>query len=433
MSGNEPKQDKKTDLHLEEWEIKTLLQDIENSGFGLDEVNLDILSKGQNKDYYGTSRNPKYKNRRVAISSKLQEFKRKTAPTYLKFVRGFGVEPSKFTIANAKTVTMGSKSKEADEEMEYIEEKIQNINLDDKSFGFGSAGRETPLTPPRPAATEKLKAPIGGFGSFTKSPEPVTPPRSVTYPTAASSSLSYFTSMEEVEPKVFGTYDCPWKIRLVPGFSGRYMNNIWCYEEAKQVKENSSELNKGKKKLAYSGYLFKVKVDAPDIGLFSCFVADDHYIERLVDNGIIKHQDMTCAFAVIRGPYVEAYDRVGLGGIIDHQWISAESEETVKKVHSNIKAASEEDDSPGPSWVYTILQIPPGYALDNRVFSGHDNFVAPYESMPNKTRVAALGNEDVLAFHVQWRIALKGTETLMDDTARLSLAERIKQRRDQHK
>jgi hypothetical protein len=53
--------------------------------------------------------------------------------------------------------------------------------------------------------------------------------------------------------------------------------------------------------------------------------------------------------------------------------------------------------------------------------------------MPNKTQVAALANEEVLAFHIQWRIALAGTETLTDETQGMTLAERMKKRRAQHK
>ena len=59
--------------------------------------------------------------------------------------------------------------------------------------------------------------------------------------------------------------------------------------------------------------------------------------------------------------------------------------------------------------------------------------VALYESMPKKCKVPELDNEEVLSFHIMWRVTLKGTETLMDETQKMSLTECMKKHREQHK
>ena len=136
-------------------------------------------------------------------------------------------------------------------------------------------------------------------------------------------------------------------------------------------------------------------------------------------------------FVVFRGPLVEAFDRVGRKGIIEHQWVAKESKELASKLHANIKPPNENDNNPGPSWCYTVLAVPFGYKLDNRVFSNHDYDVTPHDSTPERTFVDDLG-EEVLSFHIMWRIALKGTEELLDDEDKVSLKDRIKARRTQN-
>lgn len=425
--------------NLEEYEIKTLLQDIETSGYDVEDINLDILSK-KNPEYYGTARNEKYRIRRQLISSKLQDLKRKTSSKYLMYVKGYSVTPSPFTVenaANAATAATPTPKKkqrvtpppEVDDDTEMAD-MFHSFGINDSnSFENSEAFPPPPprsFTPPRIPKHVK-SPPMSSFGT-TKLKSPDHTPSRSSMPTSrtATSSVSHFTMHSHSDPVVFGSYEKPWKIDIVPGFSGRYINNIWIYEETKQVKD-------GQKKHSYSGYLFMTKVDPPDVTLHSCFVADTEYIELLYSNNIITWQEKSCCFVVFRGPMVEAFDRVGLDGIIQHQWISEESKEKAQMVHANIKPGVDSDESPGPSWVYTVAKVPPEHNLDNRVFSDHDHNVSPYESMPNRAKVAELANEEVLAFHIQWRVAIKGTEQLMDETKKMSLAERMKKRRDQHK
>lgn len=406
---------------LEDWEIKTLVQDVEQSGVDVDDVTLEILEQSANNpDYYGTQRNAKYKSRRQAISHKLQDFKRRTPQSWLKFVKGNQVKPSKFTVENAISAEQQSKK-----DMDYVDSTFNNLGIDDSdSFGFETQA-PTPLpsvtTPPR---SKSNSYGVRGFGAAKSPDRPLTtPPKSIH--SIASITATTFSS-SSAPAIVYGSYEYPWKCDIVPGHSGRYINNLWIYEEPKQVKP-------GDKKYCYQGYLFTKKVDAPDIALYSAFVADGDYKEMLHHNGIIAAADKDCGLVVVRAPYIEAFDRVGKNGLIPHQWISQESQETVQIAHTNIKVANETDESPGPSWCYTVAKLPEGYTLDNRVFSDHNYNISPFESMPEKVKIAALGNEEVLSFHMMWRVALANTEMLMDETEKMSLAERIKKKREAHK
>lgn len=437
MSKEIKNEDSKMTYSFENWEIKTLLQDIETCGHPIKDVNLTILADHGNADYYGTARNPKYKDRRSAISDRIQDFKRRSPQSWLAWVKGYGVTPSHFTLENAAAAERETKKKSAlakdDEAMEEINDKFGGFGVkDNDSFGFVSFEEAPPMPPPPPTPTCIFlpKTPprnaMAGFATKLKSPDRTYSGN--TLATYNGSTSSYFTA-EQGSHMPYGSYERPWKFEIVPGFSGRYINDIWVYEEAKQVKSPKE----GTQKLSYSGYLFKLQVNPPDVALYSCFLADDNYMAKLCHNGIIGVDELKNLFVVFRGPYIQAFDRVGKGGVIPHQWISLESEETVKTTHANIKPPSEEDESPGPSWAYTVAKVPEGYPLDNRVFSDHDYKVAPYESMPTKTKIPELNNEEALSFHIMWRVALKGTEVLMDESQKLSLAERMKKRREQHK
>ena len=139
---------------LEDWEIKTLIQDIEQSGFDLDDVTLELLEQSANNpDYYGTQRNPKFKARRQAILHKLQDFKRRTPQSWLKFVKGNQVMPSKFTVENAKAAERDNKK-----DTDYIASSFNNLGIDDgDSFGFETQA-------PRPPPSSKTTPPPSPYG-----------------------------------------------------------------------------------------------------------------------------------------------------------------------------------------------------------------------------------------------------------------------------
>jgi hypothetical protein len=123
--------------------------------------------------------------------------------------------------------------------MDYIEASFNSMGFNDAdSVGHGKSTPPPTLTPPRP----KNMGFMGAFGSY-KSPDK-TPPRSVQYSTTAASSLSCPTFDSELQPKVLGSYEFPWKADIVPGFSGRYVNGLWIYEEAKQVKDGNKDEKK---------------------------------------------------------------------------------------------------------------------------------------------------------------------------------------------
>lgn len=290
IMGKETKETKKAEKELaypfENWEIKTILQDIETSGYALEDVDLEVLTNHGNADYYGTARNPKYSDRRAAISQKIQDFKRRTPERWLAWVKGWGVTPSKFSVENAAAAKpkIPKKKQDDDEPMEDINDKFNSFGVkDNDSFGFTS--HEEPASPPTTSVGYLTLTPPRNFGTKLKSPD-LTPPRSVQYKyqganaataaTAAASTLSYFTADQEPN-KPFGSYERPWKFDIIPGFSGRYMNDVWIYEEAKQVKSPKD----GTQKLSYSGYLFKLQVNPPDVALYSCFLADEEYVGKL--------------------------------------------------------------------------------------------------------------------------------------------------------
>jgi hypothetical protein len=402
---------------LNEYEVKTVIEDIESSGYSIDEVSLEKLET-KNPDYYGTKGNPKYKSRRTAVSGKIQDFKRRTPASYLKLVRGYGVEPSKFTLENGEISEKGyeKNKQEPGVTMDVLENQFKSVSLDDHSTAPALPVVPT-LTPPRMGMKSPVLNPKKAFSMTDVSPMP-----SVYAISTSASTLSHSST-----PVATGTYERPVLIDVVPNFSGRYANGIWIYEEPKQVKQ-------GKKRFMYQGYLFQMKIDAPDTYLYSASVADDSYIDMLVRNDVISEGDVSCQFVIFRGPYVESFDRVGKGGVISHMWPADECKEVAKTTHTNISAPSETDLSPGPSWYYTVAKFPCGYKFDNRVFSDHDFTITPFESMPNKAKVSSLGNEEVLAFHVMWRVALKGTETLMEEDEQMTLMERMaKKRREQSK
>lgn len=432
---------------LKDWETKTLLQDVETSGYSIDDVDVDmLLNTTKNPEFYGVPRNKTTKDRRVGISARLQDFKRKSAPNYLKYVRGWGVTPSPFTIQNAEAVAASAKAakKKPDEAAKkapnMANEGVDNVSSSFASFGFADIDSFDDEPPPPKTPPRVFKSPAAaGFGAGIKSPnvspfrnsktEPTVPVDIGTYSTESSTVTSTFTTYSAMPAIVLGTYEFPHFFKIIRGFSGRYLNGIWVVEENKMVK-----LPTGKNTVAYKycGYLFYRGVNAPDVYLFSCFIADKEYVRLLVQNKIVSPEDADKQFVVFREPNVSSYDRVGKGGIIAHQWVSTESKEAVRTVHTNIKPASEEDDSPGPSWLYTVAEVPEECPLDNRVFSDHNFIIEPYESMPPKTKMATLGDEETLAFHLEWRVAIEGTETAMDESDKMTLAERMKKRRQEH-
>lgn len=404
-------------ITLNEYEVKTVIEDIESSGFSIDEVSLEKL-EAKNPDYYGTKGNPKYKSRRTAVSGKIQDFKRRTPASYLKLVRGYGVEPSKFTVENGEISEKGyeKKDEETSVPMDNLATQFKSISVDDHST-VPTVPVVPTLTPPRMGMKSPVLNPKKAYAMTDVSPMPSV------YAISTTASIGSHASA----PFVTGTYERPVLIEVVPNFSGRYANGIWIYEEPKQVKQ-------GKKRFMYQGYLFQMKVDAPDTYLYSASVADDPYIDMLLRNDVISESDVSCQFVIFRGPYVESFDRVGKGGVISHMWPADECKEVAKTTHTNIAVPSETDHSPGPSWYYTVAKFPGGYKFDNRVFSDHDFTMTPFESMPNKAKVPTLGNEEVLSFHVMWRVALKGTETLMEEDEQMSLMDRMaKKRREQNK
>ena len=435
-------------VSLKDWEIKTLLQDIESSGVPLQDVTLETLSP-LNQDYYGTARHTKYKVRRAAVSYKLQDLKRRSATSYLKFVRSYGVAPSQSTV-DAAAIAPAAVAPAAvapvaapppiDDPMAGFSEQFDNLNMDDSNSYVMAPpvahNNPSVTTPPR-----RLMSPQPAmFDQYIKSPNHPpslpTPPRSLQLPTVASvDSSSYAPTLgsrtwigcRTSNPSTpAGSFDNPWIFNLVPGFSGRYMNNIWCYEQDNQV------CVKDNKKHGYGGFLFKKKIDPPDVALHSCFIAHPTHVERLCANGAIHEDEKNCnEFIVFCSPYIEACDRVGRGGIINHQWVDPTCKDTVKKVHAKIKRCNPKDDQSGPSWCYTVAKLNNGTRLENRVHSDHDYDVAPYESCPEKTYCDDIG-EDVTSFHVMWRIAWKGTEELLDEAEEISLKERIKARREQN-
>ena len=452
--ATKPDNNKAKDLTLEDWEIKSILQDIEESGHSVDDVTLELL-EGKNPDWCGTGRNPKFRMRRAAVSSKLQDFKRRAAPSCLRFVRGHNVLPSKFTIANAEAVEQQNvKNKKAnveDVKMEDVAGRFKTFGVDDDDDSFSFRTDNVPPPPFRATTPPPCRAATPPTHHATPPPPPpvFSPPRSAsklfkspmktgfgtsvpgsvfTAPTTIPSSSS---SSGRGECSGNGSHERPWKFDLISGFSGRCLNGIWAHEETKQIKDKKMK-NGGSKKHGHQGHPFKRKVDPPDVALNSCFLADEIHKKELCSKGALKADDLHCDVVVFRGPHIEAFDRVGTGSIIPHQFVSPESKETVRTCHTNIKPANETDESPGPSWAHTIAKVPESHQLDNRVFSDHDCIVTPCESMPPKVEVEDLGGEEVLTFHVMWRVALKGTEQLMDESTKLSLAERMKQRREQH-
>lgn len=426
---------------LDEWEIKTLIQDVETSGLPLFDVTLSYLeSNTNNLDFYGTARNPKYKARRKAISSKLQDMKGRTDPSYLKYVRGYGVEPSRFTIDNAQAVLKKAKASEKKLKEPKDETNMENVSSAFNSFGLDvDSSEDEDFVPPKAPKSPPKTFSMSDFGTHMKSPElsptrnskcepslPVGPP-SVTSSTLSSSTFTFWSAMPAIP---HGSYERPDFFKIIRGHSGRYNNGIWAVEENKMVKEAS-----GKTKMAYAycGYLFFRGVDPPDVTLFTCFIADPEYVELLVKNKIVSPEDADSQFVVFREPMVSAFDRVGKGGVITHQWVAEQSKEAMRTVHTNIRPASEQDNSPGPSWYYSVAMVPRECPLDNRVFSYNNYTVEPYESMPAKTKLGDLDNEETLAFHMMWRIALEGTETVIDENETMTLAERMKKRRQEHK
>ena len=57
---------------LEEWQVKTVIEDIEHSGIPLNEVFLLELTE-LNVDFYGSGRVPKFKTLRTLVSNKLMD------------------------------------------------------------------------------------------------------------------------------------------------------------------------------------------------------------------------------------------------------------------------------------------------------------------------------------------------------------------------
>lgn len=412
-----------TTEQLKEFEIKTILEDIERSGLPLDEVFLPKLSE-LNESFYGKANVAKFKVRREKVSNKLIDFKRRSSPSYLKLVRSYGVVPSNFTLEAAQYVEQAKAKRAPAPSVDDITSGLKGMRMNDfQDNGFGNGFKSTAPGSTAPGSTipsiPSIATPPCSSFKIVKSPPALTPPRSITL------SLTGSARSQTLTP--FGSYFFPDTIEVLSDFSGRYKNNIWIFEEPKMVKYPVDP--KGKK-YKYLGYLLKRKVDPPDVALYSATIPTQEYLGHLVANGMIQANNIDRQYVLFRGPYVEACDRVGKNGLINIMFPADESKEAVQTAHASIKVASEDDDHPGPSWYYTLACFPPGIVFDNRVFSDHDSHINPFESMPNKVGVPALSNEEVLAFHCMWRVAIKGTGTLMDQDEKLGLAERMKKRRE---
>ena len=172
------------------------------------------------------------------------------------------------------------------------------------------------------------------------------------------------------------------------------------------------------------------KVDPVDAFLHTAVLPNEDYLHALILNGIINDDDVTNSeFILFRGPYVESGDRVGKRSLVDVMFPAAECRVVVQTAHAKVNLPVEGDDSPGPSWHYTLAIFPKGIVFDNRVFSEHDEVINRFKSMPDKKKVKELDDEKVLIFHDMWRIAIKGTATLLEEEEKVSLVERMRKRR----
>ena len=490
---------------LEEWEVKTLLEDIERSGKPLEDVYLPQLSL-LNPKFYGTKAAPKFQALRDLISNKLTDLKRRTSTSYLKFVLGYGVIPSQFTTRAAQLVEEATQACIARQQQQQQEQLVaqqqpvaqppatqppaqppatlppptlppptqplthhqqpvadltsqfRRASVNDADFSFvyepphvatpppphvnapiryHSSGYASPeFSPPRrhlvgdPGYLPEFGPDLGSYGhnNVKVAPGGMTPPRNIVVPSVATvASTNSGSTTGKHKP---GSYYNPDISRILVDFSGRYGNNIWVYEEPKMVKLMRKKDSVGKK-YSYSGYLIKRKTNLPDVYVNDIEIASEAYINDLSKHGLIDDDEKAnCQFLIHRCPYVDSCDRAGKGSIIPIMFPSVESKEAVTKAHAALKNPIPGDTSPSPSWYYSVLIFPHGVVFDNRIFSDHDTTLSLFESTPEKVKVASLGHEEVVVFHTMWRVAIKGSEALMDEEETLDLQERIKRRRE---
>lgn len=132
-------------------------------------------------------------------------------------------------------------------------------------------------------------------------------------------------------------------------------------------------------------------------------------------------EDADKSLILFKSPSVELGSRIGAQQKNNVQFPSADSKKAVAEAQIGLVATEANPD--GPYWYYTLAVFPRGIILDNRIMADNDKEVAKSESMPDAYKDDE-ADENVIQWHSQWLIAIKGSGKKENTEQKESLKDR---------
>lgn len=441
-----------------DWRDKQLVEDIERHGADPLEVNLEWCTFW-NKYVYGDPKNPKDTANRKRWSNKIQVSVEAVLPCrtviiecaniFLVFFQTLKRRERKGTYYDLVVNELGlvpSERTKASHQKHLQKEaprppsapiKKESALTDEEApsspspLAPASTTSPSPTTaPPEPAppsvVSPKPRRQVTRTRSRRKSLTPTRPtqvhsarpPATLKIPTMSAplDNDALSTLSDPVGPNDhFGGLYNPEKCTVSLAHNGRYANNIHVY----QVPAMKPKIPAGQgPAMGFPGYLFMKAVQEGSLLKYSCTVATEEYMDKLVSLSKITEEEREVLTGFLfKCPAIESNDRVGKSAIIKHRFPCKETHEQAQLCQAKVSNDAQH---------YTLILIPQDF--DNRVFSPHDHKVQVHFSCPEAEDVKEIGMK-ITQFHLFWRIAFRGQGFPLAEEGDDSLAEIVKQAR----
>ena len=420
------------------WRLKTLLEDIESTGYDFENINLTVLSILK-PGTYGARGIYSEKSKRDKLSNRLSDLKKvhkRGIANWEQYIRSKGVFPGASTIRRLKEETEKKKAKAEKgtssgkgkkQESQSTEQKAADSSDDDEYLPEASSP-EPPLsisfatkrkaTNPPPTMSTRSKTPPRPPSSLSLTPSRLpTPLRTSTKMESGATSIADITGLVsgvslEASQYCPGSYDSPSVVRFNGKFQGSYDNGYQIFFQPDMVKSTET---------SFQGYLIYKKCDPGDLMKNTASIPPMEYLLSLLSMDVIREQDLEGDCILFKKPRIESGDKVGNGGIADVMWPTEEDLKLVKSEHSTIDTEIKD------FYFYTLVFFE-GVKFDNRIMSEHDSELHRHLSMPATVKDKSV-DEEVVIWHAIWRVAIKGTGKQTDTAAVQTVADMKKKMR----
>ena len=374
--------------------LKQILQDIEESSYDLDDINLQYLTE-VNPRFYGPERNgtEEDKAKRRKISNKLTDLKRmrrNSAIRYRDHVIENGVTPSARTIAHAKA------------DQDALSGSFARMSMQQRPT-------PPPNTPPRHGLSFAASPPrsTGMPSPFGTTPFLVPSVPSTVYSMDASSTTSSVLPSdissfgEMAEAQLQGMLYKPNVIPVDLDNFERHLNGYY----VNLINDQPVGGNECVAVMVWKQF------NAPDIQANEATLPSGEYLTIVSSLGNyaypLHRQCMLIKYPSI--PFGDKHDEDGPNKI---QFPDDACGQAVMSAQGNLDQSR--------AFKYDLLVFPENVFFDNRVLSNDDSIVNADHSLPNSFKDPDI-EDHVLFWHSFWRVAIKGTTRKTKTQKRMSI------------